>query len=258
MAGLGFFFLFVLCDNLLLYAAQMLEVASQDPAEVASQELQAGAMGGMDPAAMQGEDPTAMGQGGMEGAPPASPADAQKEEEEAGRAQDEADLQGMQADQAAGAGAPPPPPEGAPPPCAAPASPAGGGSMGPMQPAGGMKMGSAKTAGAMDTVMDQAKQRLPWALAGGAMGAAYGHSQRTAAPGLQQRVRDLQQNEQGGFMHAMRLAAAKSQAASAEAAAAHPGKAMAMHAMRGATAGALAGPTLQRGITNIHKNLKPV
>jgi hypothetical protein len=232
--------------------AQMLEVASQDPAEVAAQELQAGAQGGMPPGAPEGEDPTAMGPdaaggGGM----PASPAKAEKEVEEADRAQNEADMQAQQAEQAA----PPPPPEGAPPPGAAPGPP-GGADMSTMAPTAGLKVGSVKTAGLADEAMHQAKQRLPWALAGAGLGAAYGHSQSLSAPGLRERARSLEASEQGGFRQAMRLAVAKHRAADAEAAAANPPHAMALHALRGAAAGAVAGPTIQSGVRNIRRNLK--
>lgn len=223
--------------------AQMLEVASQDPAEVAAQELQApGAPQPMDPSAM---GPDAAGAGGM----PASPAKAEKEVEEADRAQSEADMQAMQAEQAV----PPPPPEGTPPPGAVP-SPSGGADMATMAPTSGLKAASAKTAG----VMEQAKQRLPWALAGAGLGAAYGKHQTMAGPALQQRVQDLEAKGEGGFSQAMKLTAARAQAAEADVAGQHPGAAIGFNALRGAAAGALLGPSIQQGAQRIARNTKAV
>jgi hypothetical protein len=222
--------------------AQMLEVASQDPAEVAAQELQGG-MGA------QPTDPTAMGPdaAGAGGMPVAPPAKASKEMEEAARAQNDAAEQTAQAEEATAGGgvAVAPPPEGTPAPGAEPAQVAPG----DLAPDTGFKAAG---------VLEQAKKRLPWALAGAGMGAAYGKHQSVAGPQLQQRVRDMETQEQGGFMQAMRLAGARAQAAEADIAGKYPQAAMGMHALRGAAVGALAGPAIGRGIQNIAKNTKPV
>lgn len=245
--------------------AQMMEVASQDPAEVAASEL-------------QGQPMDPMAQEGVPGEPTAPPGKADKEVNEAERAKTEAAEQEAQAAEATGApdmqAADPEPGGGpagmAPPPGSAPtAAPPGGGlGMGqpsPMGAAGGggaaistampqqaVKIGNAKLA----NLMAQASQRLPWALAGAGLGAAHSDSTRRSAPELRSKVRDLQEGEQGGFFNAMRLAAMKAQSAGADVAEQHPRASMALGALGGAATGAVAGPAIAENVRTIGRNLK--
>ena len=217
--------------------AQMMEVASQDPAEQAAQAMQGGPP---DPAAaLASGDPNAVG-----GAPPSSPADAEKEVQEAGRAQDEAAMQGQQAAQAAaGAGQPAAPggapPEGSPPPGAAPSPP-------------GLKAASVKTA----SVMQQAAQRLPWAVAGAGLGALHHRSLKGGAPELRAKVQSMQANPKGGFFNAMRLAVKKQELSDSELAEQYPGHSLATQSARGAAIGALAGPMIGSNAQGIAQHMK--
>lgn len=227
---------------------QMLEVASQDPAEVASQELQAQL--NPQPAAAPGaEDPSAAG-----GGPPSSPAEAEKETEEAARAQNDAAEQTAQAEQAQGGGPPvAPPPQGTPPPGGA-ASPSGGADVSTMEPSGGLKAAGVMQ-GMAHGAMQLAKERLPWAVAGAAVGAAggagYGQLRGPSTDRLRQRVQQLEAQENGGFRRAMQLAAAQNSLAAAEERERNPARAMAGDAASGAIGGAAAGALLGKHLPRL-------
>lgn len=228
--------------------AMMMDVASQDPAEVAAQELQAG-MGG---APMEGPPPE---EGGT---PPITP-EGGKETEEAERAQTDAAIQTGQAEQKnqedVAALAPPtavPPGGGFPPgqePPQANAAPSGGMDISTLQPASSTKVGHMKSAG---QALDQAAQRLPWALAGAGLGAAHHVSLKGSAPGLRSQVEGMQ--AQGGFLNAMRLAVKKRQLADAEYAEQYPGTSLARQITRGALIGSIAGPSVGSSASRIAKD----
>jgi len=228
---------------------QMLEVASQDPAEVASQELQAQL--NPQPAAAPGsEDPSAAG-----GAPPAPPSEAMKETEEAARAQDDAAQQTEQAAQANGV--PPAPPQGTPPPGAV-ASPSGGADISTMEPSGGLKAAGVMQ-GMAHGALQLAKERLPWAVAGAAVGAAggagYGQLRGPNPDRLRQRVQQLEAQENGGFRRAMQLAAAQNSLAAAEERERNPARAMAGDAASGAIGGAATGALLGKHLPRLFREI---
>jgi hypothetical protein len=231
---------------------QMLEVASQDPAEVASQELEA-QLNPQPAAAPAPEDPSAAG-----GAPAASPAEAEKETEEAARAQNDADKQTAQAAQAQ-AGGPPvaPPPEGTPPPGAT-ASPSGGADISTMEPSGGLKAAGVMQ-GMAHGALQLAKERLPWAVAGAAVGAAggvgYGQLRGPNPDRLRQRVQQLEAQENGGFRRAMQLAAAQNSLAAAEERERNPARAMAGDAASGAIGGAATGALLGKHLPRLFREI---
>jgi hypothetical protein len=216
---------------------QMLEVASQDPAEVAAAELQ-GQQAQM-AAAPQDGDPAAAG-----GAPPASPSEAGKEVQEAGRAQDEAAIQTSQAQQAAGA----PQPQGSPALGAAP-GPSGGADLGVMDPTAGLKQGAVSP-------------QLIGAGVGAGVGALTGglsaYRAGLGAPELRSRVQAMEAQEQGGFRQAMQLAALKGRLAGAEVAEQHPTAATAYGALTGAVGGAAVGASAGPSIGRIANHLRPL
>ena len=232
---------------------QMLEVASQDPAEVAASELQGQAQAEQEAqmAAAQGGDPAAAG-----GAPAAPPAKAGKEVEEAGRAQDEAVMQTQQAEMAAGQ----PQPQGSPAPGAAP-SPSGGASLDMMDPSGVMKQGAARMRRRLQGKTAAVSPRLLGLGIGAGLGAAAGgygaYMERQQVGDLRQRVQAMEAQEQGGFRQAMQLAALKGRAAMAEAGEQNPGAHTAYGALTGAASGAALGSTLAGIGGNIARHLPP-
>ena len=189
--------------------AQMMEIASQDPNQMAADAL---GLTTAPPPPVEGPPPGA-------GPPPANPADQQKEVEEAGRAQDEATLQGMQAQQATGT-----PPPGGPPPGGPPSPPPGG------APPPGTKMGSAGLGAGIGAGIGAAYE-----------GAKARHASTAGTAGLQQQIQQLKQTQDGSFRQAARLAGAQKQIIDRNLAASHPGKTMALGAAKGAVKGALMG-----------------
>lgn len=232
---------------------QMLEVASQDPAEVAASELQGQAQAEQEAqmAAAQGGDPAAAG-----GAPAAPPAKAGKEVEEASRAQDEAVTQTQQAEMAAGA----PQPQGSPAPGATP-SPSGGASLDMMDPSGVMKQGAARMRGRLQGKTAAVSPRLLGVGIGAGLGAAAGgysaYMERQQAGDLRQRVQAMEAQGQGGFRQAMQLAALKGRTAMAEAGEQNPGAHTAYGALTGALGGAAVGGSVGPSLGRIAKNHLP-
>ncbi len=203
------------------FRAQLMELASQDPAAQAAQTIQG-------PAGQPG-------MGAEQGAVPGAEMGAEPPPQEgaAGQAPDQPMTPGAA------------PPNGGSVPGGLPAEQAqnpGGVDPMTMQPnaAAGVKAAA---------VMDKMKAALPGALAGGALGAGYHQSLKGQAPALRDRVQTLEgEQEGGGFMKAMQLAKEKAQLAQAERAEQYPGASMALQAGRGALAGGLMGPSIQKNI----------
>jgi hypothetical protein len=193
--------------------AQLMEIASHDPAAEAA-------------ATMQGP----AGQPGMEGGVPGS--------ELGGPAPQEGPA-GMAPDQPMAPGAAPP--NGGIP-SAPPETPQGlgGADHSTMAPTG------AKVASALEAL----KQRLPGILGGGVAGAAFHHSLKNSVPELRNRVQTLSA-EQGGFLHAMRLAKEKAHLHQAERAEQHPEASLLYNTARGALVGGAAGPAIQSNIKSL-------
>ena len=209
--------------------AQMMEVASQDPAEVAAQELQAQAAG---------QQAGAVGPDGQPVAGPEGPGAGD------GQAPPEGPAGSASGAEAAPGTAPPGGAIGAGTPQAPVAEPAGVDTKSTASPNSDLKVAG---------VLDVAKAQLPWALGGAAVlagvGAHHAYQQGQHLPEAQARVRELEQGqEQGGFMQAMKLVAAKHALIEAEASNANPRRAMISGALSGAGMGAVAGPAVGQNI----------
>lgn len=119
---------------------------------------------------------------------------------------------------------------------------------------------SVKTSGVMDSApVREGMKRLPYAIAGGALGAGAGALE--ARPGgaekLRGKVQELE-GRPGSFGNAMQQAAAKFRLALAEAGEEHPGAATLAGGLAGAALGAGAGPALHDKVRNIGQSAKDI
>lgn len=200
---------------------QMLELASQDPQalgeEAVAPQMAMGPDGQPMPPEAAGAPPEEAG------APDAGMAPPPEEEGPAG-----------------GAPAPPTPPGAAP--------PAGGPDM--AAPAAG-PMGPPPEGGMPATELKQASARLLGALGGAALGAGSGALAGRSAPGLRDRVQQLEASQDGSFGQAAALAAAKKGLAAGELAEKHPMGSAIMGGLGGAVTGAMAGPMLAQNVSEL-------
>lgn len=97
--------------------------------------------------------------------------------------------------------------------------------------------------------------RMLGAAVGGGLGAGMSVIQGARAPGLQQRVQELQGQQDGGFMQAARLAKAQAASAVADLSAGHPAVSALKGGLLGAGMGALAGPSLAQRAQHIRADL---
>lgn len=119
---------------------------------------------------------------------------------------------------------------------------------------------SVKTSGVMDSApAREGMKRLPYALAGGALGAGAGalESRPGGAEKLRGKVKELGER-QGSFGNAMQQAAAKFRLALAEAGEEHPGAATLAGGLAGAALGAGAGPALHDKVRSISQSAKDI
>lgn len=122
----------------------------------------------------------------------------------------------------------------------------------------------AKHGGAMDIAkglgqagLSMAKERGPYALAGGLLaGGAQALANRKGPGPSQQRAEELEGQQDGSFGQAMALAKAKAQAAIQSVASEHPVASTAAAALGGAVTGGMVGPRMGGRLANIGKNLR--
>jgi hypothetical protein len=102
-------------------------------------------------------------------------------------------------------------------------------------------------------------KRLPYAIAGGALGAGAGALEAHAgrAEKLRGKVQELE-GKPGTFGNAMAQASAKFRLALAEAGEEHPMGATLAGGLAGATLGAAAGPAMHQGVRNIAQSAKDI
>lgn len=145
---------------------------------------------------------------------------------------------------------------------ASPATESGQGSPGGGE--GGQGKVSIKVGGAMDIAkglgqagLSMAKERGPYALAGGLLaGGAQALANRKGPGPSQQRAEELEGQQDGSFGQAMALAKAKAQAAIQSVASEHPVASTAAAALGGAVTGGMVGPRMGGRLANIGKNLR--
>lgn len=145
---------------------------------------------------------------------------------------------------------------------ASPATESGQGSPGGGE--GGQGKVSIKVGGAMDIAkglgqagLSMAKERGPYALAGGLLaGGAQALSNRKGPGPSQQRAEELEGQQDGSFGQAMALAKAKAQATIQSVASEHPVASTAAAALGGAITGGMVGPRMGGRLANIGKNLR--
>lgn len=145
---------------------------------------------------------------------------------------------------------------------ASPATESGQGSPGGGE--GGQGKVSIKVGGAMDIAkglgqagLSMAKERGPYALAGGLLaGGAQALSNRKGPGPSQQRAEELEGQQDGSFGQAMALAKAKAQATIQGVASEHPVASTAAAALGGAITGGMVGPRMGGRLANIGKNIR--
>ena len=206
------------------------------------------------------QDPQALGEEAMGPSPEEMAAQQQQQ-----AMQQEAGMPGAEGGQAPGeappdaAGGAPAAPEGpagqAPAPQTAPGAAPPQGQPDMNAAAGGMPGADMQGAeGASQLKTGAMNPRMLGAAVGGGLGAGMSVVQGARAPGLRQKVQDMQ-SQPGGFHQASQLA--KAQAASAQAGLAekHPGMSALKGGLMGAGLGAMMGPSLAQKATNIRKDL---